>query len=66
VILGVRARWGAVALILFLIPTTLIFHTTAGEWTQFFKNLSLLGGLLLLTATGSGPLSLDGSGERES
>ena len=65
VILGVRARWGAVALIAFLIPTTLIFHTSAGEWTQFFKNLSILGGLLVVTATGSGPISLDGGDERE-
>jgi uncharacterized membrane protein YphA (DoxX/SURF4 family) len=62
VILGYKARWGAVLLIVFLIPTTLIFHTNfaePGQVTQFFKNLSILGGLLLITAYGSGSLSLD-------
>jgi len=58
VILGLWARGGAAALILFLIPATLIFHTDFGQQTQvimFLKNLSIMGGLLLVMAFGSGP-----------
>ena len=58
VILGLWARGGAAALILFLIPATLIFHTDFSQQTQvimFLKNLSIMGGLLLVTAFGSGP-----------
>ncbi len=57
VILGLWPRVGAIALVLFLIPATLIFHTDFGDRTQmimFLKNLSIMGGLLLLTAYGSG------------
>lgn len=62
VLLGYKAKWGALLLILFLIPTTLIFHTNFAEGmqvTQFFKNLAILGGLLMVTAFGSGPFSLE-------
>ncbi|MBD1866361.1 DoxX family protein [Cyanobacteria bacterium FACHB-471] len=62
VLLGYKAKWGALLLILFLIPTTLLFHTNFAEGmqvTQFFKNLAILGGLLMVTAFGSGPLSLE-------
>lgn len=62
VLLGYKARWGALLLILFLIPTTLIFHTDFSQQaqvTQFFKNLAIIGGLLFVTYYGSGPLSVD-------
>jgi putative oxidoreductase len=58
VILGLWARAGAAALVLFLIPATLIFHTDFSQQTQvimFLKNLSIMGGLLLLIAQGPGP-----------
>ena len=58
VILGLWARAGAAALVLFLIPATLIFHTDFSQQTQmvmFLKNLSIMGGLLLVLAFGSGP-----------
>lgn len=61
IILGLWARAGAVALVFFLIPATLIFHTDFGDQTQlimFLKNLSIMGGLLLVTAYGSGGYSL--------
>ncbi|AFY67782.1 DoxX family protein [Geitlerinema sp. PCC 7407] len=64
VLLGYKAQWGAIALILFLIPATLLFHTDfsqAGQDIQFMKNLAILGGLLIMTQYGSGPLSLDTS-----
>ncbi|MCS7030161.1 MAG: DoxX family protein [Gloeomargarita sp. SKYG116] len=62
VLLGYKARWGAALLIGFLIPATLIFHTDFSqnlEVIQFFKNLALMGGLLLVVAYGAGSLSLD-------
>ena len=61
IILGVWARVGAAALVLFLIPATLIFHTEFGQRTQmimFLKNLSIMGGLLLLIAHGTGRYAL--------
>ena len=51
VISGWRSRLGAVLLLLFLVPTTLLFHaevTDAGERIQLFKNLAIIGGLLLI------------------
>jgi len=62
VLLGYRARNGAWLLIVFLIPATLIFHTDFSAKIQtimFMKNLAILGGLLMITAYGSGPFSLD-------
>ncbi|MEB3300792.1 MAG: DoxX family protein [Cyanobacteriota bacterium] len=51
VISGWKARLGVVLLLLFLIPTTLIFHgdgSNAQERIQLFKNLAIIGGLLLV------------------
>lgn len=72
VLLGYRARWGAVLLVAFLVPTTFIFHdfwalegsAASAQVIQFVKNLSLLGGLLMVIAFGAGPLSFDGRRER--
>ncbi len=62
VILGLFSRFGAVLLLLFLIPTTLIFHNIWADpkmMIHFMKNLSMFGGLLVLLAAGPGRLSLD-------
>lgn len=67
VMLGFRPRIGAAALMVFLVPATLVFHNF---WTyppaeqqvqmaMFLKNLSILGGLLLVAAFGAGPASAD-------
>lgn len=51
VISGWRPRLGAVLLMLFLIPTSLIFHGDLGdsaERTQLLKNLAIIAGLLLV------------------
>ncbi len=67
VLLGYQARWGAALLIGFLMPATLIFHTDFSqkiEVIQFWKNLALMGGLLLVVAYGSGELSLSGGSRR--
>ncbi|HBB30946.1 MAG TPA: DoxX family protein [Cyanobacteria bacterium UBA8803] len=60
VLLGYKARWGALLLIGFLIPTTLIFHTDFPEQeSQFLKNLGLMGGLMMVVAFGAGAISFD-------
>jgi putative oxidoreductase len=62
VLLGYKAKWGALALIIFLIPTTLIFHTQfpdSSQMTQFLKNIGILGGLLMVIYFGPGPVSID-------
>lgn len=61
-LLGVWAKWGATALIVFMIPTTLVFHTNFGDQNQtihFLKNLAMIGGLLYVAIYGSGRLSVD-------
>jgi putative oxidoreductase len=67
VLTGYKTRIGALALIVFLIPTTLIFHNFWAyqgmeqqmQMINFLKNLAIIGGLLLVTAFGPGPLSFD-------
>lgn len=67
VLFGWKGRLGAVVLIVFLIPTTLIFHdfwTYEGQERQaqminFMKNLSIMGGLSFLLGMGPGPASAD-------
>ncbi len=68
IILGYRARYGALLLILFLIPVTLMMHAFWRvsdpsmhdiQQIMFLKNLSMLGGAILIFHFGSGPMSLD-------
>jgi putative oxidoreductase len=68
IVLGYKAKLGALLLVVFLIPVTVTMH---GFWAvsdpmmrqlqlaMFLKNLSMLGGALLIAYFGSGPLSLD-------
>ena len=61
---GFKARWAALAIAAFLVPTTLIFHNPLGpdaqaQMTQFLKNLSIMGGMLLAAAFGPGAWSVD-------
>jgi putative oxidoreductase len=66
-ILGYKARWVALLFFLWLIPTTFIFHKfwgldpkTAQEMQiHFLKNVSIMGGMLLMVAFGPGGWSLD-------
>ncbi len=68
-LVGWKARWGALALIVLVVPTTLIFHAywavppeqAYGQMIQFQKNLAILGGLLFALFAGPGRLSLDKS-----
>ena len=67
-ILGYRARLGALMLLVFLVPTTLIFHAFwsapqaqyASQLINFQKNLGIMGGLLMVIALGPGRWSLSG------
>jgi putative oxidoreductase len=75
VLVGFQTRLGAWLLVLFLVPVTLVMHnfwaapdaiTFQIEQAMFMKNLTMLGGALLISYFGAGPLSLDAfiSGER--
>jgi putative oxidoreductase len=62
VLLGYFTRLGTILLLIFLIPTTLIFHTNfvdPGQQIHFMKNVSMFGGLLVLLSAGAGRYSLD-------
>jgi len=64
-LLGLKARSAALALMGFLTVATLVFHTELGDQQQllhFLKNVAVIGGLLLVIAEGTGPLSLDRDG----
>lgn len=66
-ILGWQARWAALAILLFMIPATLIFHNfwavgaaeVQGQMIHFMKNLCIMGGTLYVMAFGAGPFSVD-------
>jgi putative oxidoreductase len=66
-LVGYKTRIGAALLLIFLIPTTIIFHsfwnTSGAEHAQaqidFLKNLAIFGGLLYVLNFGAGPLSID-------
>ena len=62
VAIGWRTRLAALALALFCIATAFIFHSQSGdpgEAIQFWKDLAIAGGFLVLSAHGAGALSLD-------
>ena len=68
VLLGYHARIGAWLLVLFLVPVTIMMHAfwavpdpmmAKMQQAMFMKNISMLGGALLLTYFGAGPVSLD-------
>ena len=68
ILLGFRANLGAWLIALFLIPVTLMLHKfwlvqdpmmAQMQMILFMKNVSMLGGALLISQFGAGPLSLD-------
>ena len=66
--IGYKARCAALAIFLFLIPATLIFHAfwqappdqVMAQATNFEKNLGIMGGMLYVACFGPGRLSADG------
>jgi putative oxidoreductase len=68
ILLGCRARIGAWLIAIFLLVVTPIMHNfwaiadpamAQAQTVNFFKNISMLGGALLITQFGAGPWSLD-------
>jgi putative oxidoreductase len=67
ILIGLKARWGALVLVVFTAGTIFFVHhfwDMTGEayainQTHALKNLSILGALLLIVAVGSGPHSVD-------
>ena len=67
ILLGFRAKIGATALFLYMIPVTLIFHAFWSyggmdrqmQLVNFLKNLAIMGGLLTVSIYGAGAKSLD-------
>jgi putative oxidoreductase len=50
---GFKKELGAALLIVFLLPTTFLFHPPSdpAQQTQFLKNVAIMGGLLLVIAS---------------
>jgi putative oxidoreductase len=74
-LLGYRARLGAWLLVLFLVGVTPAMHNfwavkdpmmAQMQMVMFLKNLSMLGGALLISQLGAGPWSLDARRESAS
>jgi putative oxidoreductase len=68
IVTGFRTRPAALLMVLFVIVATAISHrywefadaARRAQESQFFKNLSIIGGFLLLFASGPGRFSIDG------
>ena len=67
VLVGYKVRWTSIVLLIFVILTLFVAHNfwvmegasrTANQ-VNFYKNLAIMGGLLLLYAHGAGRYSLD-------
>ena len=64
---GWHTRLAALALAGFSIAAAVLFHANFGDQMQmimFMKNISIVGGFLLLAANGAGAWSLDQRGNR--
>ncbi|WP_313454815.1 DoxX family protein [Pseudomonas sp.] len=61
-IIGFQTRIVAVLMALFTVVTAVAFHSNLadqGQFINFFKNISIAGGLLQIAAFGGGALSVD-------
>ena len=68
ILLGYRAKIGGWLLVLFLVPVTLMMHNfwavkdpmmAQMQMAMFLKNVTVIGGALLISQFGTGALSLD-------
>ena len=68
IVSGVKTRWASVLMILFVIVATGLSHrywefadaaARRAQESQFFKNLSIIGGFVLLFVSGAGRYSVD-------
>ena len=61
-VIGLQTRLAALGLAVFSISSALLFHFDLADqmqFIQFFKNLAMAGGLLLLANTRPGPWTID-------
>ena len=66
---GFKARWAALAIAVFTLLAAVLFHNfwtvdgpaRMGEFNNFWKNISIVGGMLMVVAFGPGRLSIDRS-----
>ena len=64
---GWKARWAALAIAVFTLVAAVIFHNywavapekRMGEYINFWKNISIGGGMLMVVAFGPGRYSID-------
>lgn len=67
IVVGFHARWAALALGLFTLVASLLFHNFWAmpadkafmQQLMFMKNLSVAGGMFIVAALGAGPMSFD-------
>ena len=68
-LLGAWTRWGALGLVVFTIAATVIGHrywefddlaTRRLQQAQFWKNITIIGGMIVLIVSGGGRFSVDG------
>jgi len=68
ILFGYKAKWGALLLIVFLIPVTFTLHAFWNvtdpmmrqmDMAAFMKNISMLGAALMISYFGAGPVSID-------
>jgi putative oxidoreductase len=72
ILIGYQTRWAALGLAIFTLVITPIFHNywavpeaqVMMQKLNFWKNLSIVGGLLMLFAAGAGAYSVDGRSTR--
>ncbi len=68
-LIGLKVRWAALLLFLYMIPVTLIFHAAhihdpgqgQMQMIHVLKNLAIMGGLLKFATDGAGAWSADAS-----
>ena len=66
-VIGFQARWAALAMALFTLLATVLFHNFWAmladqqfvQQLMFMKNLSIVGGLLMVFSLSAGPASVD-------
>ena len=68
ILIGFKAKYGAWLLVIFLLPSTFMFHQFWNvddlvemgiQKAMFMKNLSMLGAALIISYFGSGPMSVE-------
>jgi putative oxidoreductase len=65
-VLGFMTRLSALVILVTLVPITFFTHVAPGGTGPFFKNVAIMGALMLLIAKGGGAFALDSRKSRAS